>query len=310
MPMLGDIHQHFPRANIDWVVEESYVDLVRLNKYVNHIIPFALRRWRKSLFKKETRQEMRAFYRQIKSTTYDLVIDAQGLFKTGVIMSFAKTTDCRSKVGLANATEGSGYEPISRIFHTQSILVDIRTPAVLRARTLAAQALKYEITTPPDFGLMVPDVNLDFLPQQPFVAFFHATAGASKKWAVDNWVAIAQQLGDVPIVLPWGNEKEKQAAEELALRMPHAIVLPKLSMMQAVGMASQAGLVIGLDTGLTHIAAAYYRPTIELYCDSPKWKTEGDWSPMIINLGDQGKPPRVDEVMQAINTLATQQVEQ
>jgi heptosyltransferase-1 len=58
-----------------------------------------------------------------------------------------------------------------------------------------------------------------------------------------------------------------------------------------------------VDTGLTHIAAAYCRPTVELYCDSPRWKTEGNWSANIINLGDMGRPPSTDEVEAAIAVL-------
>ena len=86
--------------------------------------------------------------------------------------------------------------------------------------------------------------------------------------------------------------------------MPNAQVLPRLSMMEAVTLAQRAALVIGVDTGLTHIAAAYERPTIELYCDSPRWKTEGNWSPNIINLGDCGTPPAVEEVAAALDALS------
>ena len=85
--------------------------------------------------------------------------------------------------------------------------------------------------------------------------------------------------------------------------MPDAKVLPKQPMMEAVLFAQRAALAIGVDTGLTHIAAAYNRPTIELYCDSPRWKTEGNWSSNIINLGDQGTPPSVPDVSTAITSL-------
>ncbi len=85
--------------------------------------------------------------------------------------------------------------------------------------------------------------------------------------------------------------------------MRNAIVLPKLPMMEAVVLAQRAALVIGVDTGLTHIAAAYNRPTIELYCDSPRWKTEGNWSPSIINLGDLGNPPQLRDVEDAVARL-------
>jgi heptosyltransferase-1 len=83
-------------------------------------------------------------------------------------------------------------------------------------------------------------------------------------------------------------------------------VLPKLSMMDAVELARHAALAVGVDTGLTHIAAAFVRPTVEIYVDSPRWKTEGNWSPRIVNLGDTGHPPSADEVVAAARKLLEQ----
>jgi heptosyltransferase-1 len=71
----------------------------------------------------------------------------------------------------------------------------------------------------------------------------------------------------------------------------------------AVTLARNAALAIGVDTGLTHIAAAFLRPTVELYCDSPKWKTEGNWSDRIVNLGDQGAPPSAAQAIAAAQRL-------
>jgi heptosyltransferase-1 len=86
-------------------------------------------------------------------------------------------------------------------------------------------------------------------------------------------------------------------------RRGDALVLPKLSMDEAVTLARNCALAIGVDTGLTHIAAAFVRPTIELYCDSPRWKTEGNWSPRIVNLGELGAPPQVAQVLDAAARL-------
>ena len=107
----------------------------------------------------------------------------------------------------------------------------------------------------------------------------------------------------MPVLLPWGSAAEHAAAVRLAARIPHATVLPKLTMLEAILLAQQAALVVGLDTGLTHIAAALDRPTIELYVDSPRWKTEGNWSARIINLGDTGQAPSAAEVRTAIAVL-------
>jgi heptosyltransferase-1 len=206
---------------------------------------------------------------------------------------------------MANGTEDSGYEGASRIFHSRSIPVAPRTHAVERGRAVAAAAIGYAIDTPPDFGLPAPDPSRRpaWMPDGDYAVFFHGTARDAKKWAPANWIALGQALAPLTILLPWGSPKEKEEAEHLAAALPNARLLPKLSMMDAVELARHAALAVGVDTGLTHIAAAFVRPTVEIYCDSPRWKTEGNWSPRIVNLGDTGSPPSVDEVVVAARSL-------
>jgi heptosyltransferase-1 len=305
LPMVADILRHHPGATIDWVVEEGYVSLVRLNPQVRRIIPFALRRWRKGLRKRAVRAEIKAFFATLREEEYDLVFDTQGLLKTGIIMGAARVRRGGRKVGLANGSEGSGYEGISRLFHTESIPLDPRTHAVARGRLVAGAALGYPVDLPPDFGLPPPEATQrpDWLPREDYAVFFHGTARDAKKWAPAHWIATGQALAPMPVLLPWGSEGEKREADSLAAQLPNARVLPRLSMMDAVTLAQQAALAIGVDTGLTHIAAAFYRPTVEIYADSPKWKTEGNWSTRIVNLGDKGAPPSPDEVIAAARRL-------
>jgi heptosyltransferase-1 len=305
LPMVADILRRHPQATIDWVVEEGYVSLVRLNPHVRRIIPFALRRWRKGLRNQAVRAEIKAFFRSVREEEYDFVFDTQGLLKTGIIMGAARVKRGGRKVGLANGSEGSGYEGVSRLFHTDSIPLDPRTHAVARGRLVAGAALGYAVDTPPDFGLPPPESSAppDWLPSEPYAVFFHGTARDAKKWAPANWIATGLALRPMPVLLPWGSEGELREAESLAAQLPNARVLPKLSMMDAVTLARHAALAIGVDTGLTHIAAAFYRPTVEIYADSPKWKTEGNWSPRIVNLGDKGSPPSADEVIAAVRRL-------
>ncbi|KQQ47302.1 ADP-heptose--LPS heptosyltransferase [Duganella sp. Leaf126] len=313
LPMVADIARHFPDANIDWVVEEGFVSLVQLNPRVRTIIPFALRRWRKSLGKPETRAEIKAFFRTLRAQAYDVVFDTQGLLKTGVIMGAARVVKGGRKVGMANGSEGSGYEGISRIFHTVSVPTDPRTHAVARGRLVAAAALGYPsddiANHPADFGLAPLPADTprpDWMPPA-YTVFFHGTARDAKKWSPENWIALGRALAaepdPMPVLLPWGSPKEKAEAEQLAASLPNARLLPRLSMADAVLLARRADLVVGVDTGLTHIAAAFVRPTVEIYADSPRWKTEGNWSPRIINLGDTGTPPPVDQVLAAARSL-------
>ena len=308
MPMLSDLRRQFPQAGIDWVVEEAYAPLVRLHPGVRSVLPLALRRWRKSLGASATRAELAAFYAMLRGVAYDAVFDTQGLFKTGAVMRMARLAPGGRRIGLANATEGSGYEAVSRIFHTDSIRVGRRTHAVQRARLVGAGAFGYDIDSAADFGMTAPAVSAAaqaWLPHQPYAVLFHGTARAAKQWAAAHWIAIGQDLAarGLPVLLPWGSTAERASAGELAARIPGAVVLPRLPMMDAVLLAQRAALVVGVDSGLTHIAAAYARPTVELYCDSPRWKTEGNWSPRIVNLGDSGIPPSVPQVRQAIAGL-------
>lgn len=305
LPMVADILRHHPDANIDWVVEEGYVSLVRLNPHVRKIIPFALRRWRKKIGDKATRAEIKAFFATLREERYDYVFDTQGLLKTGIIMGAARTVAGGQKVGLANGSEGSGYEGISRIFHTKSIPLDPRTHAVARGRLVAGAALGYPVDVAPDFGLPGPNTanRPQWMPPDDYAVFFHGTARDAKKWPSANWIETANALAPMPVLLAWGSPNEKREAEAIAAGAPNAVVLPKLSMDEAISLARNAALAIGVDTGLTHIAAAFVRPTIELYCDSPKWKTEGNWSQRIINLGDLGAPPSVPEVLAAVERL-------
>jgi len=306
MPVVADILRHFPHAQIDWVVEEAYVELVQLHPGVRRIIPFSLRRWRRGILSSHSRaatwKEMKAFKTALQAEQYDVILDTQGLLKTGVIMGLAHG---KLKVGLANGTEGSGYEALSRFFHDRSVPVNRRTHAVERGRIVAASALNYTDNSPPDFGLIAPELQPTWLPDRPYAVFFHGTARNSKKWAADQWITVGKHLNQCgyPVLLAWGNATEFEEAKLLAAQISDAQVLPKLTMMEALVLAQRAALAIGVDTGLTHIAAAFYRPVIELYADSPRWKTEGNWSENIINLGDQGKPPQCAEVIAAADNL-------
>jgi heptosyltransferase-1 len=148
-------------------------------------------------------------------------------------------------------------------------------------------------------------IDLGFDVTKPYVMCFHATAGASKKWDADSWIQVGKSLSEkgLQVILPWGNETEKAVSQMLAKSIPGAIVPNSFSISDAFGLIAGAQLTIGVDTGLTHLSAILNCPTIELYCDSPRWKTEGYWFSNIENLGDKGVAPAVSEVLVAMERL-------
>ncbi len=141
---------------------------------------------------------------------------------------------------------------------------------------------------------------------------FPAMAGKSKRESDDAWVTVGKALlaKGIQVILPWGNDQEKEISTQLAKKISghqsligsKAIVPNSFSIGDAFGLVAGAQMTIVVDTGLTHLSAVLGMSTIELYCDSPRWKTEGYWSNQIHNLGDKGQPPTADEVIAIIQS--------
>ena len=293
MPVVQDIVRHHPDAQIDWVVEEGFVDLVKLVRGVRRVIPFALRRWRKQPLAARTWQEIGAFRRALRETPYDYVIDTQGLIKTGWIARTARG----AVWGLGNRTEGASYEWPVRYLYRHTVRIEPHTHVVTRSRLLVAEAMGFKVTDEIDFGIATERADHSQCPDYPYAVFVHATSRDDKTWPEDDWIALGRDLASqgLRIVLPWGS------ATALG---DDAWVPPKMNLSQVVGLIDRGAITVGVDTGLVHIAAALNRPTIELYNFSTAWRTGGFWSPRIVNLGDAAHKPTLAQVRDAVRQLA------
>ena len=321
MPIVWDLRKRLPHAQIDWIVEEAYVHLLEplkttdAFKGIDHIIPVAFRRWRKSLFSTRTWREFFAMRKRLQSTTYDVVLETQGLLKSALVCALAKKSDSTIVAGLGNATEHSGYEPLARMFYTQLVHVPVKCHAIDRSRWVMCSALELpfldRLNTPQFYRRelieSIPKNVVEGL-RSPYVLCFHSTAREAKRWSNESWIALGKELSarGYQAVFPWGNLTEKAVSISLAENIPGAFVPPAFSIEEAFSVIANAALTVGVDTGLTHLAAVLNKPTVEIYCDSPKWKTEGYWSPQIQNVGDMQKAPNVQEVLEASLRLLTQ----
>ena len=318
LPIIWDIRARLPEAQIDWVVEEGYVNLLSplLSREgfrgIDRIIPFGLRRWKKSLLSLHAWKEFRAFKKNLQQVSYDCVIETQGLLKSALVCTLAKKTPDAVVAGLANATEFSGYEPIARNFYTQQVQVPLQCHAVDRSRYVVSSAFDWPLIKRTESVIFYPEnaifPNLaEHLKRfkKPYVLFFHSTAREAKRWSNENWIQLGNALEaqGYQVILPWGNPSEKAISEKLADSIPNSLVPNAFSIEEAFSIISNAALVVGVDTGLTHLSAVLSRPTVEIYCDSPKWKTEGYWSAKIRNLGDIQSPPSAQEVIRASEDL-------
>lgn len=326
LPIVWDLRKRLPNAQIDWIVEEGYVHLLEPLKTtttfrgIDRIIPVAFRRWRKNLFSIRTWREFFAMRELLQATTYDVVLETQGLLKSALVCALANKSDQAIVSGLGNATEHSGYEPLARMFYNQSVHVPLRCHAIDRSRWVMCSAFDWPLLNrneePPlfysnDFEEQLVPLPIEGLRKQPngtsvpYVVCFHSTARAAKRWPTENWIELGKALSSqgYQVLFPWGSPEEMKNSALMASQVPVAIVPRAFSIEEAYRLVAHAALTIGVDTGLTHLAAVLGRPTIEIYCDSPRWKTEGYWSSNIANLGDFKSVPQVNAALQAAQAL-------
>lgn len=328
LPIVWDMRKRLPNAQIDWIVEEAYVPLLTplqtTDEFsgIDRIIPIALRRWRKSLFCRQTWQEFFAMRQVLQAITYDVILETQGLIKSALVCALAKKSKHAIVAGLDNATQYSGYEPLARLFYTHSVQVPKQCHAIDRARLVMSSAFDWpppkRESEPPQFypavfskavpklaNLSIENTQNTTINETPYVVCFHSTARAAKRWANASWIELGKTLSQCgyQVILPWGNAAEKQISQSIAHSIPGAIVPRGFSIEEAYSLVAHAALIVGVDTGLTHLAAVLGKPTVEIYCDSPRWKTEGYWSNQIVNQGDIQKPPTVTEVLNACRRL-------
>jgi heptosyltransferase-1 len=260
MPAVNDFSLSRPDIECHWLVEESFEQVPYWHPFVKKVHTSAIRRWRSSFFSKETRSEIKALKHKLLAEEYDLVIDAQGLFKSAMMIRWLT---CEK----AGFDKHSIREPIASFFYTRKFNISRSLTAIDRNRELFARALGYSEPATMGFGLSVPKPDkLHAKLQKPFGVFLHGTNWSSKIWPKMHWQQLANRLTEEGYhsYLPFGDDQEKAVAREIA-SLSTAEVLPKLSLGELAYWLQQAEFVIGSDTGLSHIAAALDTVTIGLY---------------------------------------------
>jgi heptosyltransferase-1 len=269
----------------------------RLHPAVEHVLPVAIRRWRRSVLAGSTRAEIRRFLDHLRSRTYDAVVDTQGLLKSA-LLSFAARG---ARHGLDWA---SSREPLAA-FYDRTYAVSRAMHAVERNRALAARALEFTTQRGPDYGVHGAAGDFGWLPREPYAVLLHATSQQRKLWPEESWVELGRALarGARRCVLPWHGSGERARSARLAREVRGAIVPPGLELDEMPGLIAGAVAVAGVDTGLTHLAGALGVPTVGIYCATSPAATGLYGCARAVNLGDAGMPPAAREVVAALERV-------
>jgi heptosyltransferase-1 len=297
LPVLNDIHLYNPSIQIDWMVEEPFAALVQTNHHVNQVVPVNLRAWRKKGFY-HTWQQWMILRSRLQDCEYDAVIDLQGLLKSALLACAAKGVRMGPNFSCAR-------ESFASFFYKKRAGWDPQAHAVERLRELVAELLNYRLTGKPVFYDVFPKRILSTIPKGSEIWFLHATARNEKSWPVVKWRELAHRLSDLgyEVKLPWGNSIDRQQAEEISKSIAHVEVLPNMNLDVLRVRLMKASLVIGVDTGITHLAAAHYLPMVALFFATPAWRFAPRFNPHAISLGDLGREPSVGEVFEAVTRL-------
>ena len=273
MPVVHDILHARPGTQIDWVVEPGFAPLVRRVSGVTEVIECALRRWSKSWWTSAARGEWRAFRARLKRERYDAVLDLQGLTKSALIARMAQLAEGGARYGLANRTEGASHEPPARWLVDHAIRIEPRIHALDRSRVLASRALGYEFSGPPQFGLRAAAASAVSVPTLVFV---HGTSRDDKLWPEPNWIELGRRViaQGWRVALPHAGTPELERAQRLQAALGDAAeVWPAMSLDALIDRMGATQGVIGVDSGLSHIAVALNLPHVQLYNFATAWRT-------------------------------------
>ncbi len=268
MIALQYIKKSYPNIQIDWFVESSFAQVLENNPNINEIIKLNLKSIKKN--KKQIFSQIKLLQKYSKNS-YDLVIDAQGLFKSAIVANFLG----KNKIGF---DKDSIRERLASLFYTKKVKIAYNKNVIERNIKILSSALEFEITKeeilkkqPFLFYCNEDSVIYDYLDnKKKNILFIIGASWSSKMYSKEKFAKIINTLNE-NCLIAWGTETEKNNALFIK-NISTANVLPKLDLNSLKALISKVDLVIGNDTGPTHMAWALNIPSITLFGNTPGYR--------------------------------------
>ncbi|GAA8284245.1 lipopolysaccharide heptosyltransferase I [Helicobacter pylori] len=281
---LAAIKERFTNAQIEWFVDERFGAILEHSPYIDKLHPIAL----KSILTTFNPLNIFKLFKSLMAYEYDIVIDMQGLIKSALITQMLKAP---KKVGFDYA---SAREGLSTFFYSQKVSIAYSEPVLKRNFTLLSHALnlpKKEISEGLSSRAKVfsyqdsPKIDaLNLNKNKLKILFVLETSKINKTYPIERFKELALALENFQICLLWHADEDKANALYGALKdQCDALLLPKLTLNEVKALLFKMDLIIGGDTGITHLAWALQKPSITLYGNTPmeRFKLE---SPINVSL--------------------------
>lgn len=268
MIALQFIKAKYPNIQIDWFVENAFGDILENNPHISNIIKLDLKSIKKD--KKEIFYQIELL-KKFRKNSYDLIIDAQGLIKSAIVARLLGNN-------IAGFNKNSTREKLASYFYTKKIDIPYDENAILRNCKILSEPLNFEISKDEILDKQAflfykneNNIIYEYLKKnKKNILLVIGASWDSKMYSKEKFAKIASSL-DESFLIAWGNEKEKQIAEFIS-KNSKAIVLPKLDLNDLKALVSKVDLVIGNDTGPTHMAWALNIPSITLFGNTPAYR--------------------------------------
>ena len=261
MVILQFIKKHYPESVIDWVVDKRFKGIVENNPHINQIHTVNLTEIKRNKSLKSLLIELSKIK---KFGEYDVVIDLQGLIKSSIVSKFIGS---RKIVGF---DKQSIRERLASIFYNKKFAIDNDMNTIQRYVVLISEALKIKITKDDitnKESYLFSKSNF-FISQTPYIVFVVGSTWESRNYPKEKYVQVANAIKKDCLVV-WGNEQEKEKAEWMSSESNYVQAMPKLSLDDLKYVIGHASLLIGNDTGPSHMSWALNVPSIVLFGPTP-----------------------------------------
>ena len=268
MIVLQFIKKHNKEILIDWFVEESYKELLEIHPDINkvHFVNIKQAKKKKSIFILQ-----KEFEKVRKLDSYDLVIDMQGLVKSAII---SKLIPSKITIGFDKI---SVRERFASIFYNKTFTFNYDKNIILRNVELINFALNLNIgkhqidKKTPFLYAAIKYINTDLSNFKKNILIIPGASFKAKIYSSNKYAEIANNV-DANFLVLWGNSNEKNIADEIKAKAPHVNIVEKLSLGSLISLISQVHLVIGSDTGPSHMAWGLNIPSILLFGPTPAYR--------------------------------------